>query len=136
MTAPMSSDGGISVPARLILYEGLKVDKLDQYVVTAPGGLIESNVLLVNESMELCGIFNLVKDDSTSGTFYLTTGSGSTWKDLETDSTVFSFSVSAIPSICIRPITLTGLFLRFIFNILKFHWPIWIFGSLNRQKLC
>lgn len=45
MTAPMSSDGGISVPARLILYEGLNVDKLDRYVVTAPGGLTESNVL-------------------------------------------------------------------------------------------
>ncbi|MGG4131177.1 molecular chaperone [Paenibacillus illinoisensis] len=80
MTAPMSSDGGISVPARLILYEGLNVDKLDRYVVTAPGGLTESNVLLVNESMELCGIFNLVKDESVTGTFYLTAGSGSTWK--------------------------------------------------------
>ncbi|MEN1990408.1 molecular chaperone [Paenibacillus hubeiensis] len=80
MSTPMTSDGGVSVPARLILYEGLKVDKLDRYIVTAPGGLVESNVLLVNETMELCGIFNLVKDEGAHGTFYLTAAPGSTWR--------------------------------------------------------
>lgn len=80
MTSPLSSDGGISVPARLILYEGLKVDRLDRYIVTAAGGLTDSNVLLVNESMELCGIFNLEQDEAVPGTFYLTADSGARWE--------------------------------------------------------
>lgn len=69
----LSDDGSIHIPARIILYTGLKVDKLDQYQVETAGKLGESNVLLVNERMEVCGILNLVKDGKGFGGFCLTT---------------------------------------------------------------
>ncbi|UZM98298.1 hypothetical protein OL548_26835 [Lysinibacillus sp. MHQ-1] len=48
------------------LYKGMKIDKPDQYLIETGGFLVESNVLLVNEHFELCGILNIVKDDEKS----------------------------------------------------------------------
>ncbi|AWB43679.1 molecular chaperone [Paenibacillus sp. CAA11] len=75
---PLKGDGAIRVPARLVLYEGMAVDKSDGYRVSAGTELNESNVLLVNDQMEICGIFNLHKDNEQRG-FYLTAEAGNEW---------------------------------------------------------
>lgn len=58
----LSDNGDIKVPAKMSVYAGMKMDELDKYYVEAGGRLSESNVLLVNEHLELCGIFNLERD--------------------------------------------------------------------------
>ncbi|WP_166241088.1 molecular chaperone [Paenibacillus turpanensis] len=70
----LSDDGSIQVPAKIILYQGLRVDQMDQYRVEAPA-LGESNVLIVNGNLEVCAILHLVKDEKQRGVFYLTTES-------------------------------------------------------------
>jgi hypothetical protein len=72
LNTPLPDNGSIQIPARLTLYAGLRVDKLDQYRVKAGHGISESNVLLVNENMELCGILNLIKDGTSRGVYCLT----------------------------------------------------------------
>lgn len=72
MTQPLSGEDSIQVPARIILYPGLKVDRLDGYQVSAGSLLSESNVLLVNEHQQLCAVLNLVKDGEQPGVFCLT----------------------------------------------------------------
>ncbi|TVX94543.1 molecular chaperone [Paenibacillus agilis] len=72
LLTPLSDNGSIKVPARMFLYDGLHIDKRDQYRVEAGSGIVESNVLLVNEHQELCGILNLVRADSQTGQFYFT----------------------------------------------------------------
>ncbi len=67
---PLSDKGDIKIPAKMNLYIGLKIDKLDKYHVEVGSGITESNVLLVNDALELCAILNLIKDKS--GTYYLT----------------------------------------------------------------
>ncbi|WP_225445685.1 molecular chaperone [Paenibacillus arenosi] len=72
LLTPLSDNGSIKVPARMFLYDGLHINKRDQYKVEAGSGIAESNVLLVNEHQELCGILNLVKADGQAGLFYFT----------------------------------------------------------------
>lgn len=62
----------IKNPSHIVIYEGLDTDRYDQYVITAPGLLEESNVLLVSGAKELCAVFHLVADADTPGRFYLT----------------------------------------------------------------
>ncbi len=69
----LSDSGLIQIPAKILFYEGLRVDRLDHYKVETGGLLNESNVLLVNDLLEVCGILNLVRDPSEAGSFYLTT---------------------------------------------------------------
>ncbi|GFN32140.1 molecular chaperone [Paenibacillus xylaniclasticus] len=70
----LSDNGTIQVPARIIIYEGLQIDKRDQYRVETAGLVGESNVLLVNDRMEICAVLNLVKDGRSGGVYYLTAG--------------------------------------------------------------
>ncbi|MBG9796350.1 molecular chaperone [Brevibacillus laterosporus] len=70
LKTPLSNQVRIKVPAKISLYRGLKVDKLDQYLVEAIG-MQESNVLLINDSMELCGVLHLKKDESQPELYYL-----------------------------------------------------------------
>lgn len=63
----------IQVPAIMTLYAGMRLDQQDHYRVEASNGISESNVLLVNDQMELCGILNLVKDAHAPGVFWLAT---------------------------------------------------------------
>lgn len=58
----LSDNDDIKTPAKMTIYAGMQIDERDKYFVEAGGRLVESNVLLVNEQLELCGIFNLVKD--------------------------------------------------------------------------
>jgi len=71
LNQPLSGEGGIQAPARMVLYPGMRVDRKDGYRVTAGGILAESNVLLVNDQNELCGILNLIKDGDEPGSFCL-----------------------------------------------------------------
>lgn len=75
---PLQGNGGITVPARLLVYQGLAIDERDGYAVATSQGLVDSNVLLVNEQQELCGIFNLRKHTFGTG-FYLSASSDSEW---------------------------------------------------------
>ncbi|BFH64648.1 molecular chaperone [Paenibacillus azoreducens] len=80
--APLGGDGGISVPARIVIYPGIAVDKADGYRVQAPAGFAEGNVLLVNDRMELCGILNVCKDGTAAaaGGYYLAAHHSGEWK--------------------------------------------------------
>lgn len=71
LKTPLSDNGDIKIPAKMSLYKGMKIDKLDQYHVETGGFLVESNVLLVNEQLELCGILTLLKDDKYPNRYYL-----------------------------------------------------------------
>ncbi|MNJ29773.1 hypothetical protein D3C77_243530 [compost metagenome] len=75
---PLQGNGGITVPARLSVYQGLAIDERDGYAVSSSQALVDSNVLLVNEQQELCGIFNLRKHTLGNG-FYLSASSESQW---------------------------------------------------------
>lgn len=71
LKTPLSDNGEIKIPAKMSLYNGMKIDKLDQYLVETGGFLTESNVLLVNEQLELCGLLNLRKDDQYPNRYFL-----------------------------------------------------------------
>lgn len=58
----LADQGQLSGPAKLVLWNGLKVGRRDRYRISGASMLGESNVLLVSEDLELCGIFNLVKE--------------------------------------------------------------------------
>lgn len=80
----LKDEGTIRNPARITIYEGLDLTLSDRYEVdiihrtsefnlVTPGNRVtEGNVLLVNENNELCGIFNLVADNSTEPKYFLT----------------------------------------------------------------
>ncbi|MGE7022161.1 molecular chaperone [Solibacillus cecembensis] len=68
----LSDNGEIKVPAKMSIYKGMKIDKADQYYVETGGRLVESNVLLINEELELCGILNLLRNHQNPNLFYLT----------------------------------------------------------------
>lgn len=73
LVSKLPSDSKISVPAKITLYPEIGITKEDMYKVTIHENILDqSNVLLVNESNELCGIFNLLKDEINNNTFYLT----------------------------------------------------------------
>jgi len=71
MTAPYADSSHIRVPARVTLFQGLGLTKLDGYRVDIVPGLVQSNVLLVNGNRELCGILNLVREEGEDGGYYL-----------------------------------------------------------------
>ena len=71
---PLPDGGGIRIPAKITLYSGLKLDRFDGYQVEAGQAITESNVLLVNENLELCAILNLVKDGAKPGVYCLSMG--------------------------------------------------------------
>lgn len=61
----------IKIPAKITFYHELDLSKDDLYKVTTTKDIEESNVLLINESNELCGILNLVKEASEERRYYL-----------------------------------------------------------------
>lgn len=64
----------IKIPAKITLYPEIGIKKEDMYKVTIEKNTItESNVLLVSEDNDLCGIFNLIKDDNEENVYYLVT---------------------------------------------------------------
>ncbi|WP_064202730.1 hypothetical protein [Brevibacillus brevis] len=73
LNTPMPGVDVIKIPAKMCLYMGLAIGRLDNYHVESSKGLSESNVLLVNDHMELCGILHLRKDkdDKRAGHFTL-----------------------------------------------------------------
>jgi hypothetical protein len=69
----LADNGKIKIPAKISLYWELGLDRKDEYKVTTEIHLDETNVLLVSEKNELCGIFNLVRDENQNKLFYLVT---------------------------------------------------------------
>lgn len=79
----LRDEGTIHNPARLILYQGLDMSLYDRYQVqidrskrndiskTTINHVVESNVLLVGENFEICGILNLVSDGAQTEHYYL-----------------------------------------------------------------
>lgn len=82
----LKDEGTIRNPARFIVYDDLELSLYDKYQVeidhqkkdgiskAVVNRLGESNVLLVGENNELCGIFNLVGDGKTPQKYYLCKG--------------------------------------------------------------
>ena len=61
----------IKIPAKITLYTEIGLKKEDMYKVEMDNDIQDSNVLLVNESNSLCGIFNLIKDVNKENSYYL-----------------------------------------------------------------
>lgn len=82
----LKDEGTIRNPARFIVYEDLELSLYDRYQVeidhqkkddiskAVVNRLGESNVLLIGEENQLCGIFNLVGDGKTQQKYYLCKG--------------------------------------------------------------
>ena len=62
----------IQIPAKMIVYPSIGVNKEDMYEVISQNLLSESNVLLVNDKNYLCGIFNVKKYKQQENKYYLT----------------------------------------------------------------
>lgn len=71
LNAQKPDHGSIRVPARIVLYQGIRLGLLDNYVIEAGPGLGE-NVLLVNDNGELCGILNVKGQEDEPGKYLLT----------------------------------------------------------------
>ncbi len=79
----LRDEGTIHNPARIIMYQGLDLTLYDKYQVgidrskkndiskTVINHIVESNVLLVGESGEICSILNLVSDGEEEEHFFL-----------------------------------------------------------------
>ncbi|TGV29008.1 molecular chaperone, partial [Mesorhizobium sp. M00.F.Ca.ET.186.01.1.1] len=80
LNTPLPGADSIKIPAKMSLYAGLAVDRLDGYRVESAQGLAESNVLLVNDSMELCGIFQLRKEADKQGRYMLFSHKDVPWR--------------------------------------------------------
>ncbi|CAH1189910.1 hypothetical protein PAECIP111893_00008 [Paenibacillus plantiphilus] len=78
LNTPLKELSTISIPAKIVLYNGLCTNKRDGYGIEGGPVLTESNVLLVNENGELCGILNAVKDGREPGVYCL-------YKDKDTE---------------------------------------------------
>ena len=61
LTAQIDHDNRIQIPAKMIFFQNLAVTELDNYIVNTSGLVKESNVLLVDDNLELYGIFNLTE---------------------------------------------------------------------------
>lgn len=73
LITPLPGNANIKIPARITLYKGLDVDRQDMYRVEAGDAIkAESNILLVNDNYDLCGILNLVNEGSQNSLYYLT----------------------------------------------------------------
>lgn len=69
----------INLPAKLVLYSGIGILKSDKYKIKVSSDSIKnSNMLIVNDSGELCAILNILKCEGEDKTFYITRN-----KDLE-----------------------------------------------------
>lgn len=79
MQAPLQQADRIRVPARMVVYPGLEIGRTDAYEVKASMELPESNVLLVNDRMELCGIFQL-RQKETGRDYYLAAHHEGEWR--------------------------------------------------------
>ena len=67
----------IANPAKLTVYHSLAIEPRDGYkVLTKNERLAETNVLLVDENGDLCGIFNLLPNDDDKFSLYLCMGAG------------------------------------------------------------
>ena len=66
-----SSQGEIKIPAKIILYPEIGISKEDKYKVITDKNVKETNVLLINDKNDLCGIFNLLEDHNEENTYYL-----------------------------------------------------------------
>ncbi|MED1724769.1 molecular chaperone [Brevibacillus parabrevis] len=80
LNTPLPGADSIKIPAKMSLYAGLAVDRLDGYRVESAQGLAESNVLLVNDCMELCGIFQLRKEADKQGRYMLFSHKDVPWR--------------------------------------------------------
>ncbi len=80
LNTPLPGADSIKIPAKMSLYAGLAVDRLDGYRVESAQGLSESNVLLVNDYMELCGIFQLRKEADKQGRYMLFSHKDVPWR--------------------------------------------------------
>ena len=80
LNTPLPGADSIKIPAKMSLYAGLAVDRLDGYRVESAQGLSESNVLLVNDYMELCGIFQLRKEADKQGGYMLFSPKDVPWR--------------------------------------------------------
>lgn len=87
----LTSHDDIKVPAKMSLYAGLWIDKWDQYLVESKKHLLGSNVLIVNENLELCGILNLGKDYEHEGRYYFTASSEMELRDTVNKNYYFLF---------------------------------------------
>lgn len=63
--ATLPGQDKIKIPAKIVFYHELGLSKDDQYKVITDKDIEESNLLLMNEANDLCGILNLVKDHSS-----------------------------------------------------------------------
>ncbi|MEK3734053.1 molecular chaperone [Paenibacillus sp. FSL M8-0334] len=64
--------GRMRVPAKIVLYEDIMLDRTDGYRVEAElPWLDEGNVLIVNREDELCGVLNLVRSGEQGKDYYL-----------------------------------------------------------------
>ncbi|WP_237163321.1 molecular chaperone [Paenibacillus sp. BIHB 4019] len=73
LNTPLRDAASIHIPAKITIYNGLPLGRRDGYQVRAPHvpSVCESNVLIVNEQEEVCGILRLVKDGLEPGVFML-----------------------------------------------------------------
>ncbi|MFX3633301.1 MAG: molecular chaperone [Candidatus Pristimantibacillus sp.] len=73
LNSPQQGTDTIQVPAKLTLYSGLRLDRSDGYLVRTGSavGIGESNVLIVNERDEICGIMNLIRDETAEPGSYM-----------------------------------------------------------------
>lgn len=104
LKTPLSDNGDIKIPAKMNLYKGMKIDKPDQYLIETGGFLVESNVLLVNEHFELCGILNIVKDDEKANCYYLVADQALGIRETKNKNYSFIFCESKTQSISIKHI--------------------------------
>ena len=68
---PLQDREKIKIPAKITLYNDIGLRKEDMYRIEIENEIEESNVLLVNENNNLCGIFNLVKDAEKENSYFL-----------------------------------------------------------------
>ncbi|ANF97588.1 hypothetical protein [Paenibacillus bovis] len=70
LNAQKPDHGSIKVPARIVLYQGIRLGRLDGYKIES-GTVIGENVLLVNGNGELCGILNVKMIEDQPGKYLL-----------------------------------------------------------------
>lgn len=63
------NDKNINSPAKITLYDGLSVEIFDNYTMSSNNDLDESNLVLVDEELNICTIFNLIKGNDEN--YYL-----------------------------------------------------------------
>ncbi|KNY30451.1 molecular chaperone [Pseudobacteroides cellulosolvens] len=71
LVTPLQDREKIKIPAKITLYNDIGLKKEDMYRIEIGNDIEESNVLLINENNNLCGIFNLVKDLTKEDAYFL-----------------------------------------------------------------